>query len=347
MADPVTITVRVRDATRDGITAVNRSINRLINSTQDMDKSFGSARSAAISLAPALIPMAASVAPLAAGLGAAAVAVGAFGAAIGPQVMAMKEASEAEEKYSKAVKEHGKSSAEATKAEASYLAAVKELPPSTRQAAASLSVLKDEYEGWSNSLADDTMPVATKSFAVFGALFPKLTPMVKGASGQLDRFVTLVAGGIQSRGFDSFMTKFSDFATKSMSKAIDGMVHFIRTLDTGAVGSNVSEFMQFARENGPLVGETLQNLGQALTSLLVAASETGVGMLQLINAFAGLVASLPVGVITTLMQMAIAFKAVQLAAAGMAAVGVALARFGRRRSSRARLRLARRVVSRR
>ncbi|WP_405611381.1 hypothetical protein [Streptomyces sp. NBC_01508] len=269
--------------------------------------------------------MAASVAPLAAGLGAAAVAVGAFGAAIGPQVMAMKEASEAEEKYSKAVKEHGKSSAEATKAEASYLAAVKELPPSTRQAAASLSVLKDEYEGWSNSLADDTMPVATKSFAVFGALFPKLTPMVKGASGQLDRFVTLVAGGIQSRGFDSFMTKFSDFATKSMSKAIDGMVHFIRTLDTGAVGSNVSEFMQFARENGPLVGETLQNLGQALTSLLVAASETGVGMLQLINAFAGLVASLPVGVITTLMQMAIAFKAVQLAAAGMAAVGVALA----------------------
>lgn len=325
MADDVSIVVRVRDATTAGVAAVNRSINRLIDNTKDMDKSFGSARGAALSLAPALIPMAASVAPLAAGLGAATVAVGAFGAAVIPQAQAMKEASDAEETYSEAVKEYGKSSAEATKAETAYLAAVKELPPATRQAAASLSVLKDEYKDWSNSLAGDTMPVATKSFAIFGALFPKLTPLVQGASGQLNRFMNLVAGGIQSKGFDSFMIKFSDFATKSMSRAIDGMVRLARTMDTGAVGGGISEFMQYARENGPLVGDVLKNIGQALTRLLVAASDVGVGMLTVVNAFAALVASLPTSLITTLMQMAIAFKAVRIAAAGMAVVGTALA----------------------
>ncbi|MFD3917115.1 hypothetical protein ACFWR1_37145, partial [Streptomyces sp. NPDC058603] len=325
MADDVSITVRVRDATTAGVAAVNRSINRLIDNTRDMDQSFGSARGAALSLAPALIPMAASVAPLAAGLGAATVAVGAFGAAIVPQAQAMKEASDAEEKYSAAVKEHGKASAEAVKAEKTYLIAVKELPPATRQAAASLSVLKDEYKDWSNSLAGDTMPVATKSFAIFGALFPKLTPLVQGASSQLSRFLTLVAGGIQARGFDSFMTKFSDFATKSMSRAIDGMVRLARTMDTGAVGGGISEFMQYARENGPLVGDVLKNIGQALTRLLVAASDVGVGMLTVVNAFAALVASLPTSLITTLLQLALVFKAIRIAAAGMAVVGTALA----------------------
>ncbi|MFI2349696.1 hypothetical protein ACH492_22115 [Streptomyces sp. NPDC019443] len=328
MADDVNITVRVRDATAAGITAVNRSMNRLAAAADSTDKSFGGWKSSALSLAPALLPIAAATVPIAAGLGAATVAVGAFGAAIGPQVMAMAEASEAEKKYTDAVEQHGRSSKEAAEAEVAYLESVRKLPPATRTAAAGLSVLKDQYKDWSNSLADDTMPVATKSFALFGALFPKLTPLVKGASGQLDRFMNIAAGGIQSKGFDKFMASFADFAEKSLMKANTGLVKFTQALDAGKVGGGVSEFMQYARENGPLVGDTLQNLARALTKLVIAASDVGVGMLQVVNAFAKLVASMPTELITTLLQVAIAFKAVRLASAGMAVVGAHLARAG-------------------
>ncbi|MFE7754326.1 hypothetical protein [Streptomyces sp. NPDC057429] len=324
MADDVNITVRVRDATTAGISAVNRSLQRLENGTKEMDRSFGSLAGTAISLAPALLPIAASAAPLVAGMGAAAVAVGAFGAAIIPQIQAMSEAAEAEKKYTDAVEKHGAASAEAAKAETAYLDSIADMPPATREAAASLSVLKEQYEDWSNALADDTMPVVTKSVAALGALFPKMTPLVKGASTELDRFVTIAAGGIQSAGFERFMKSFSDFATTSLAKANSALVHFTRTLDTGKVGGGISEFMQYARESGPLVGDTLMNLGKALTNLLVASAETGAGMLTLINAFAGLVASVPPEILTRLLQLALAFKAVKMAAAGMAAAGAAM-----------------------
>lgn len=324
MADDVSIVVRVRDATRSGITAVNDSLNRLTRNANQMDRSFGSAVGAAISLAPALIPLAAATMPIAASMAAAGVAVGAFGAAVVPQVMAMNEAAEAEKKYTDAVEEHGATSKEAVQAEKAYLAAVQKLPPATRTAAAGLSVLKDEYKEWSNSLAGDTMPVVTKGMAVFGSLFPKLTPMVKGASEQLNRFMTIVAGGIQSKGFDKFMASFSTFATGALAKANDGLIRLMRTMDTGKVSGGLSEFMQYARENGPLVGDVLKNVAKALTHLLVAASDVGVGMLTLINVFANLVASLPTELVTTLLQVAIAFKAVKMASAGFAAVSVGI-----------------------
>ncbi|MFI1394086.1 hypothetical protein [Streptomyces sp. NPDC020681] len=327
MADDVNIVVRVRDSTRAGIASINASLNRLVQSANSMDKSFGSAAGTAISLAPALIPIASAAAPIAAGLGAATVAVGAFGAAVGPQVVAMGEAAKAEEEYTKAIEQHGKTSQEAVKAEVAYLAALKQLPPATRQAAAGLSVLKEEYKAWSDGLADTTMPVVTKSFAVFGALFPKLTPLVKGASGELDRFMTIVAGGIQSQGFDKFMQSFSAFATGALAKANDGLIRLTRTLDTGKVAGGLSEFMTFAKENGPLVGDTLKNVATALTNMVRAAADTGVGLLTVVNAFAKLVASLPVGLISTLLQIAIAFKAVKMASAGMAVAATALAAF--------------------
>lgn len=324
MADDVSIVVRVQNATNAGIAAVNRSLQRLETSTKDMDRSFGSMAGTALSLAPALLPIAASVAPLIAGMGAATLAVGAFGAAIGPQIQTMNEATKAEGTYTDAVEEHGRSSKEAVKAERAYLDSVAKLPPATREAAAALSILKKQYTDWSDSLAGDTMPVATKAFAVFGALFPKLTPAVKGASQQLDRFVTIAAGGVQSSGFDKFMKSFGEFATTSLVKANNGLVHFARTLDTGKASGGISEFMQYARENGPLVGDTLKNLGEALTNLLVASADTGVGMLTLINALSRLVAAVPPEILTRLLQLALAFKAVKMAAAGMAAVGAAM-----------------------
>lgn len=284
--------------------------------------------SAALLLAPALLPIAAAAAPVAGNLLAAGVAVAAFGLAVGGQVAAMSKAADAETKYNEAIKEHGRYSAEAQKAEAAYLRTVQDMDPATRRTAAAFSVFKDQYKAWSTSLAGDTMPVVTKAFATFGALLPRLTPAVRGASGELDRLMTVLAGGVNSSGFERLMKTFGEFASGAIGKATDGLVRFMRTMSQGGGSSQFTEFMAYVREAGPIVGQTLSNLGQALTHLVVAASETGVGLLSLINAFAGLVNAIPTDLLSTLLQFVVVFKLVKMAAMGMGGAAGGVAAFG-------------------
>lgn len=275
---------------------------------------------AAVALSTALIPIAAATVPIAAGLTAAGVGAGMFGIAIAGQIKSLTEAVEAETKYQEAVEEHGARSKEASEAQLAYSRQMAKMPPATRETAASVSVLKDQYTEWSDSLADDTMPVATKSMAVLGGMFKQATPFVKGTSREMDRFVTILAGGMQTEGFREFMDDFAEFSTESLAKANTGIVKLSQGMDSGEIGANVREFMDYAKANGPLVGDTLGNLVQVLTRMLVAASDVGVGVLTVVNAFAQLVNAVPTELISVLLQIAIAIKAVKLAAAGLAAV---------------------------
>ncbi|MFE2132232.1 hypothetical protein ACFW9X_03135 [Streptomyces sp. NPDC059466] len=270
-----------------------------------------------LALVGAAIPAAAALAPLVAQTGAAAVAVAAFGAAVIPQIGALSDASKAQAKYEDAVAKSGATSEAAISAHVDFQQQMAKLPPATRQAAVGMSMLKKQYSDWSDALAKDTMPVFTKGVAMASAALPKLTPLVKGASVQLDRLVTLAAGGMASPGFDRLMEKFSNFATTSLRQAVDGIVHFAQTLDTGKVGGGFSQFMDYARAQGPLLADTLKNVATAAVHLLEAASGVGVGLLQIANAAAAVVASLPTGFITTLMQAAIAIRAFRLAGSGM------------------------------
>ena len=275
---------------------------------------------AAVALSTALIPIAAATVPIAAGLTAAGVGAGLFGVAIAGQIKSLTEAVEAETKYREAVEEHGARSQEAAEAQLAYSRQMAKMPPATRETAAAVSVLKDQYTEWSDSLADDTMPVATKSMAVLGGMFKQATPFVKGTSREMDRFVTILAGGMQTEGFDRFMDDFAEFSTESLAKANTGLVKLTQSADTGKIGGNVREFMAYAKENGPLVGDTLGNLVQVLTRMLVSASDVGIGVLTVVNAFAQLANAVPTELISVLLQIAIAIKAVKLAAAGLAAV---------------------------
>lgn len=305
-----------------------RGNNGRLNATfGDSGNSMQRLKAAAIALSPALIPIAASAAPIAVSMAAAGVAVGAFGLAVAGQLVAVKNAADAEKKYQDAVKKHGAASSEAAQAESEYLSQVRQMDPVTRKAAASLSVLKDQYKGWSKGLAGDTMPVVTKGLAVFGALMPKLTPVVKGASGELNRFMTILGGGISSSGFDKFMDSFAKFSTGALSRANDGLVRFMRTMSGGAGSSQFTEFMAYAQKVGPQVGETLSNLARAMVHLVAAASETGVGLLSIVNAFAQLVNALPTSLLSSLLQFALVMKTVRLAAAGLGAAGGGLTAF--------------------
>ncbi|MFD3532035.1 hypothetical protein [Streptomyces sp. NPDC058664] len=303
-----------------------RSLSELDRSSHDSAKAMAALKGAAVSLAPAAIPMAAAFAPIAAGAGAAGIALAAFGAALGGQLGPLGDAAEAEKKYAEAVEESGARSEEAVKAQTDYLRQVSKLPPATRQAAAALSVLKDEYKGWSDSLAEHTMAPVTKGFAVLGALLPRLTPIVQGASSELDRLMTIAGGAVSSPGFDAFATRLEGFTTGAIRRANDALVHLMRT-SNGQVSGGFAEFMDFARAQGPIVADTLKSLATALLHVLQAGSDVGVGMLTVVNALAGLVAAVPPGAITALLQLAIAIKAVRLAAVGLAAGKVALAGF--------------------
>lgn len=290
--------------------------------------SMNDLRKAALLLSPALIPIAAAAAPIAAGLGAATVAVGAFGLAIGGQVVAMAGVAEASKKYQEAVQTHGRTSDEAAKAGAAYSQVLANMDPETRKAAAGFATLSKDYKQWSKDLAGDTMPVVTKSLATFGALLPALAPTVRATSTELDRLMTVLAGGVNSAGFDQLTSAFSEFASGTIQRATDGLVHFMRTLSEGGGSSQFSEFMQYVREVGPQVGETLGNLARALTHLVAAASETGVGLLTVVNSFSKLVNAIPTEALSNLIQFVVVFKAVKMAAAGLGGAGGAMAAFG-------------------
>ncbi|MFI2084315.1 hypothetical protein ACH43Y_28650 [Streptomyces rubiginosohelvolus] len=324
---------RISAAATNSSTAINRfgrtTTDRMAALQRDTglgEKAVDKLVGTMLTLAPAAIPMVASLAPIAPAVGAAAVAAGAYAAALGPQISAMSEAAEAEKKYAEEVKKSGKTSEAAVTAQLEYQRLVADMPPATRRAAASLSVLKDGYEDWSDSLAKDTLTPVTKSFALLNGLLPKTTGLVKGTSRELDRTVTILAGGLESPGLDRLNSKFEQFATGTLRKANDGLVSLMRNSD-GKVGSGLSEFMAYARANGPAAADTMRNLGQALLNVLEAGADVGVGMLQVVNVIAKLVASVPPEAIATMLQLAFAIKAVQLAAVGFAAARTGVAAF--------------------
>jgi hypothetical protein len=341
---------RVLDRAGDSATRLHRrisaattnssaSINRLASTTADRMAAMSSSQDAAgkaadalkksvISLAPAIIPAAAAMAPLVASTAAAGAAVGVYTAALGPQIAAMGDAVTAEQKYKDAVEESGANSKEAAQAQAAYARQLAKMPPEARVAAAQLSVLKDTYDEWSDSLAKDTLGPFTKGLALTTALLPKLTPLVKGTSTELDRMITMLGGGMASPGFDGIMVKFTEFSTGTLKRVNDAIVDFLRRLDTGQVGGGLRDFMDYARAQGPTVSQTMRSIGQALLNLLKAGSDVGVGLLQVVNVLAKLVASVPSGLITALLQLAIAVKTVALATAGLAAARGLIAAFG-------------------
>ncbi|MFJ9799819.1 hypothetical protein [Streptomyces sp. NPDC101145] len=302
------------DGLQGGLGATGRQASRAGSNTKLLI-------AAAVALATALIPVAAATVPIASGLVAAAAGAGAFGAAVGGQIKHLADAAEAQQKYDEAVEEHGKASQEAVEAERAMLRQLAKVPEPTRRAAAAFENFKDEYTDWSDSLAGDTMPVAENTFAIIGDLLPRLSPMVRGSSREVQRFQAILAGGMQTDEFDGFMSRAEEFSTSTLARMNSGMVRFAAGLDGGEVGGNLREFFDWAQKYGPLVGDTLSEIADAAMHLLIAASETGVGVLTVVNALASLVTAIPTDVLSTMLQLYTVMKLLSLAAA---ALGVAM-----------------------
>src|SRR5881409_1976025 len=317
---------RLMAASINGDAAMRRFTNNATRNLADLDrdsdlgaKSLEALKKAAISLAPAAIPAAASLAPIAAGSGAVAVASGVMVAAMIPQISAIGDASEAHKKYEDAVGKSGARSTEAVQAQIEYQRVMAQLPPKTREAAASVSVLKDETKAWSDSLAGDTMGPFIKGVSIANSLLPKTKDLVKGTSAEADRFMTVIGGEMASPGLDRLNSKFTAFATGTLRKVNDEIVHLLRVADTGAMGGGLSAFMDWAHAQGPAVASVLRSVGEALVHLLDAGADVGVGMLQVVKVLADLVSAVPASAIAMILQLAVALKVTKLAALGLAA----------------------------
>jgi hypothetical protein len=320
MADDVTITVRVSDATGPGITAVTRRVDGLARSAKDGGGAFKDLRATMLSLAPAAVPVAAALAPIAVHAGAAGLAVAAFGAAVIPQIGNLKDAAGAQDKYTAAVTKYGAQSKQAMAAQQFVADSLSSMPAATQRASAAYSNLRDTFREFSDSNAKFTMAPVEKSFAVLGQIIPKLTPMARGASTQLDRLVSVAGGAVNTSGFDALSKKVGTFANSSLKSATDGAIHFMRALSEGKSSGPIASFFAYAKAQGPAVKELLTNVAKAVSNLLQGASQAGPGMLSLVNAFAKLVAAVPPSLVGNLMQVYAAFKLIKLAGAG---IGVA------------------------
>ena len=330
MSDDVTITVRVNNQTAAGMRDVNGQLRTLDgrfaatagNMRRSSDKakvSFDDLKATLLSLAPAAVPVAASLAPIAAHAAGAGVAVAAFGAAVIPQIANLKDAADAQDKYTQAVTKYGANSKQAIQAQQFIGDTLKGMPRATQQAAAAYSNLRDKFHEFSDSTASFTMQPVEKGFALLGQVIPKLTPMAEGAATQLNRLMDVAGGAMNTSAFDSLSKKVSDFAYKSLKDATDGAIHFVRVMSEGNAHGPITEFMAYARAQGPAVKELLSNLMQALGNIAKGASEAGPGLLTVVNALAKMVAALPPSLIGNLMQVYAAFKLIKLAGAGIGA----------------------------
>jgi hypothetical protein len=286
-----------------------------------------------ISLAPAAIPAAAGLAgaagTLAAQFGAVALSAAAYGLALGPQIAAIGEATAAQDKWQEAVRLSGATSEEAVKAQVAYQQALAKLPPETRKAAVAVGLLKDDFKEWSDELSGDVMGPFNKGVAVTNALLPHTTGLVKGSSAQFDRLITMVGGAISTPGFDRLTGKVTDFSDRTLDHAVDELNIFLAKLDAGEYSdSEFQKFLDYAKASGPAIFDTLENIGDALLNVLEAGSGVGAGMLEVINVLSGVVSAVPPGAIATMLQLAIAIKAVRLAAVGADAARAALLALG-------------------
>ncbi|MFJ9037482.1 phage tail protein [Streptomyces sp. NPDC102406] len=332
MSDDVTITVRVNNQTAAGFRDINGNLRdvrgRFAADAGAMSQASNLLQGAAVDLkaslmglAPALIPVAAQAAPIATGLGAAGAAAIAFTAAVVPQISTITEAAKAHAAYEDEVKKSGATSEASIKKQAEYQRQMNDMPKATQRAAGSYMVLSNAFKSWSDETASFTMKPVEQGLQVTTALLPRLTPLARSFSTELTRATTIAGGAVATPGFDRMMNTFSDFTDRTLKEGTDGAIHFMRVLSSGDASGPFTEVMQYARENGPAVRETMTALGEALLHVLDAASQAGPGMLTVVNAFAQLVSAVPAGLLSNLMQVYTAFKLIKLAGVGLAVVG--------------------------
>lgn len=322
-------TVRVRvTADTSALTGLTRTLG---GGSSSRGGGAGLGLQSILMLAPAAIPLLAGLssnaAPLAGQFVAAGGAATAFAIAIAGQIEPLSEVADAEKKYQKAVREHGRSSAEAMQAQLAYQQLLADMPAETQKAAIALATLKEYFGAWSDQMSSFTMVPVTKGITVLDQLIPRLTPEVQAFSTHLDRLMNVAGGAISTPGFDAFADHIAALTDQKLDEFTDDVIHLIRVVSEGDVGNGaLGQILSYAKDNGPEAREAIQAIGQAVIVLAEGASQAGPTMLTLVTAAARLVSALPPELVGIIIQVATALKLLKLAGVGMAAVAAGVTR---------------------
>jgi phage-related protein len=329
---------RIRiDYEGDGFRQTEEGFRRAHDSSEQAGSSFlrtakklGLFTSVLAAFTPGAVAMSAAV--VAAGgattaaFGAALGALGAFRAAVAPQFAAIKSVTQSYEQAQKAAAEGSADAAEKMKA---YKDALAQLPSATRATAVAFIGLKEDFKNWSNSLADDTMPIFTRGINLLRRILPTLSPLVRVAASALSDFLGGIEQGVANGGLKAFIDRITEVAAvtlpaflnsaKNIGSGLAGIFEAFLP-SSGQMATNIEgltarfaawgqqlgssggfqSFMENMRTNGPQVASLLGSLGTIIGNLVATFAPFAGASVVLTTALAGIVAAIPVPVLQAL-----------------------------------------------
>lgn len=247
------------------------------------------------------------------------------------------EAKDRAEAYNKALASSKSATDTATNAQALYKQKLDAMPPATRATAEAFLKLKDDTQAWSRSLSGNTMPVFTRGIEFINGLLPKMTPLVKDVSREIDGFAASLGEGAAGKAFGDFGRNVSTNGagalrtflniTRDLTAGIIGVMNAFAPMSVGVTGgledmmagfaewgANLGEsggfqqFISYVKESGPQLGETLSSLGSAFGDIASAAGPLGGVGLTLVNVFAQMIDAIPTPVLEALVPAIIAIN---------------------------------------
>lgn len=246
-----------------------------------------------------------------------------------------EEAKNAAQAYNSALSTASSSTKAASLSQALYEQKLASMPPATRKTAEALDSLKNATKLWSASLSDSTMPVFTRGIQFLEGLLPKLTPIVRTVSYQINQFVTSLGEGVAGRVFREFGNNVQKTAGGSLKSFLDiarnvvvgitGILNAFVPMSVGVSGgladltmrfaewgaslgesSGFHEFIQTAQDAAPRLAELFGTLATAFGDVADAAGPlSGVG-LQVITILAKLIDVIPTPVLQALVPTILA-----------------------------------------
>jgi SLT domain-containing protein len=258
-----------------------------------------------------------------------------YGQAIKITADMSESAREKAEDYNKALQASETATKAADKSQALYNEKLKAMTPATRETSQAYQKLKGAVDDWSASLSATTMPIFTRALNGMREALPKLTPFVRTASTEIQRFVTSLGEGQAGATFRAFganlqtnaggaLRSFLDVA-RNLAVGITGILNAFmpmsaqmsgglvdltaRFADFGAglSGSQgLTDFMAGIEQHGPAVVQLLSSIASVVGDVVAAAGPLGGISLQILSAFAAIVDAIPTPVLQALVPAIIA-----------------------------------------
>lgn len=210
-----------------------------------------------------------------------------------------------------------------------YQEALDALSPSAQTLMGDFDDLKLGFSEWSESLQPQVLPLFSQGIGILSGRMDSLTPLVTSAADGFGTLLDRLDGGLDSSTWQEFGSGMSDLAGPSIvglgsslgniatgfagivnaflpyaPAMLDGLEGITGEFAQWGAGLGDSEgfasFMDYARENAPLVGDLIGDLGTLVGTLVEGLAPLGPLALGGFGVLAQVLAQLPPGVVTAL-----------------------------------------------